>query len=327
MNHRQIISQAALIIGVVLFSAGLQTFAVFTPPTAPPPQADAYAPLNTGPDAQAKIGGLLLNLGGAPNGLIVQSGNVGIGVANPTKKLEVAGEIVSSGNITSSGDICMTGNGGVCLTRLAQTLAPPVGNTVFLQSPGCPNAGYVVADQTCTTISAGYSETYDAYGNYSFNEGYRYNCSGGYEGTGWSGYAPYTCLNRSIGNLISNGAVDNTVTIRHPSRTESISCGMNVAGMPITITAAYDLGTNRYTVSGPWINTTLSMGGSAQGCYSGGCGDAQTNINIENNRTTSYTRNASGGITTTIVDNAGVHGSFWLSNGRGSSECRQGFSS
>ncbi len=97
MNIRRIFSQIALVIGTLLFSVGIQAFAAFTQPTTAPPNADAYAPLNTGPDAQAKTGGLLLNTGGAANGLIVQNGNVGIGTTVPGEKFEVTGNIKLSG--------------------------------------------------------------------------------------------------------------------------------------------------------------------------------------------------------------------------------------
>ena len=42
-------------------------------------------------------GGVILNTAGAATGLIVQSGNVGIGTTNPTDTLEVVGDIVSKG--------------------------------------------------------------------------------------------------------------------------------------------------------------------------------------------------------------------------------------
>ena len=97
MNLRRILSQAALVVGAVVFSIGLQTFAAFTQPTNAPPNADTYAPLTTSPTAEAKSGGLLLNTGGAANGLIVQSGNVGIGVGSPSQMLDVAGYMKASG--------------------------------------------------------------------------------------------------------------------------------------------------------------------------------------------------------------------------------------
>ena len=86
----------ALVIGAILFSAGLQTFAAFTQPSTAAPGNDAYAPLHTGITAQSKVGGLLLNTGGGDNGLIVQNGNVGIGTVNPTTKLAVVAPPITS---------------------------------------------------------------------------------------------------------------------------------------------------------------------------------------------------------------------------------------
>jgi len=48
-------------------------------PTASPPGNNALAPLNAGPTGQSKSGGLVLNTGGAPNGLIVNSGATSLG--------------------------------------------------------------------------------------------------------------------------------------------------------------------------------------------------------------------------------------------------------
>jgi len=82
----------------------------WTEPTQTPPEGDVLAPLNVGPTGQSKAGGLILNTGGAVNGLIVDKGSVGIGTTNPSQKLDVAGQI------HATGDICTDQGGGVCLS-------------------------------------------------------------------------------------------------------------------------------------------------------------------------------------------------------------------
>jgi hypothetical protein len=85
-------------IGVLVMSI-LLSYLVFawTEPSQAPPQGNVPTPINVGPQGQAKQGGLILNTGGAPTGLIVQYGNVGIGTTNPTQKLDVAGYVKETG--------------------------------------------------------------------------------------------------------------------------------------------------------------------------------------------------------------------------------------
>jgi N-acetylneuraminic acid mutarotase len=47
--------------------------------------------LNISKTGQTKLGGLILNTGGAPIGLIVENGKVGIGTRNPSYKLDIVG--------------------------------------------------------------------------------------------------------------------------------------------------------------------------------------------------------------------------------------------
>lgn len=61
-------------------------------PTDPPPGGNIPIPLNTGPDPQIKVGGLILNTGGAANGLAVVQGNVGIGTTDPETMLHLSGD-------------------------------------------------------------------------------------------------------------------------------------------------------------------------------------------------------------------------------------------
>ena len=107
MNLRRFLPHIALVIGAVLFSAGLQTLA-FTPPSSAPPTGDAYAPLTTSDVPQGKVagldlgaittkGGAIINtVGGSWHGLIVENGNVGIGTRNPGERLEVNGNVKAS---------------------------------------------------------------------------------------------------------------------------------------------------------------------------------------------------------------------------------------
>ena len=148
MNIRRIFSQIALVIGTLLFSVGIQAFAAFTQPTTAPPNADAYAPLNTGPDAQAKTGGLLLNTGGAANGLIVQNGNVGIGTTVPGAKLEVYGSTETSGEtgtlmLRSSGNTAKKMTLGWSDTADAGFIAPVYSGVTWKNLLLAPHGGNV----------------------------------------------------------------------------------------------------------------------------------------------------------------------------------------
>lgn len=85
---------AIIVIGAVALVSNV--FAEWIPPTQSPPGDNATSPLNISNIAQSKIGGLLLNTGGAQYGLIVQSGKVGIGTASPQATLDVSGTIKMS---------------------------------------------------------------------------------------------------------------------------------------------------------------------------------------------------------------------------------------
>jgi hypothetical protein len=83
---------------VLLFAVGYYVIMAWTEPTAAPPGANVPAPLNVGPEGQAKVGGLILNtgvgmMGAATTGLIVQHGNVGIGTTAPGARLHVVDNV------------------------------------------------------------------------------------------------------------------------------------------------------------------------------------------------------------------------------------------
>ena len=69
----------------------------WTTPTSALSPGNVSAPLDIGPDGQTKEGELIINTGGATDGLIIGKGNVGIGTTNPAARLEVNGNIELSG--------------------------------------------------------------------------------------------------------------------------------------------------------------------------------------------------------------------------------------
>jgi hypothetical protein len=89
---------------------GISVLFAWTKPTLNPPQGNVSGPINISNTGQSKSGGLILNTGGAGIGLIVDKGNVGIGINNPSRKLEV------SGKIFASNDVCIAS--GVCLSQI-----------------------------------------------------------------------------------------------------------------------------------------------------------------------------------------------------------------
>ncbi|MDP2966918.1 MAG: hypothetical protein Q8N87_00650, partial [bacterium] len=96
----------ALILGVLAMSflVGYLVLA-WTEPTTTPPGGNVPAPLNVGNVGQSKAGGLILNTGGASIGLIVDKGNVGIGITAPTQKLDINGQIRIRGGGPAAGRV------------------------------------------------------------------------------------------------------------------------------------------------------------------------------------------------------------------------------
>jgi hypothetical protein len=84
-------------LGVVTIGLFLGVFIQFTQawvdPPNDPPNSNIGAPVNTGDNEQIKDGPLYVNRSGWADGLIVLSGNMGIGTLDPNSKLDVRGNI------------------------------------------------------------------------------------------------------------------------------------------------------------------------------------------------------------------------------------------
>ncbi|MHB8710533.1 MAG: hypothetical protein ACYC6X_03230 [Minisyncoccota bacterium] len=92
MNLRRILSQAALVIGALAFSIGLQAYAQsFAQPTTGPTGGNAQAPLDTGANDNYKSGNLLLG-----------------------------SQLTVGGNITAVGDVCAKSGtpSAICLSTV-----------------------------------------------------------------------------------------------------------------------------------------------------------------------------------------------------------------
>jgi len=116
---------------VLCFAVGFYVVA-WTPPTAPPPGNNVDSPLNVGPNAQYKSGGLILNTGGADNGLIVDKGNVGIGTTEPQAKLDVNGNVKANDYyIAKTGKWASNLGGGGTLSCITKICDYPAGKPIY----------------------------------------------------------------------------------------------------------------------------------------------------------------------------------------------------
>ena len=86
---KPIVLSLAILIASLIGGLALPAALAWVGAPANPPDQNVSTPLNVGPDGQSKAGGLILNTGGATNGLIVDQGNVGIGTTTPGAPLEI----------------------------------------------------------------------------------------------------------------------------------------------------------------------------------------------------------------------------------------------
>ena len=120
----RILKKSLLFIIAIILVLGLSVsfqslLAAWTAPAANPPTCatgnpGCDAPLNAGPLIQPKSGALWLNTNGlSPYGLIVETGNVGIGTVSPGAKLEVAGQVKITGGTPGANKVLTSDANGL----------------------------------------------------------------------------------------------------------------------------------------------------------------------------------------------------------------------
>lgn len=119
MRHTYKVIALAFALVALPFPASAQ----WSGPTQSPPNGNAATPLNITSTAQTKAGGLLLNSGGAANGLIVQLGNSGFATTAPSARLSVTGAGTGTGralavaNSSNADKLVVLDNGNVAINK------------------------------------------------------------------------------------------------------------------------------------------------------------------------------------------------------------------
>ncbi|MDO8265205.1 MAG: hypothetical protein Q7T34_02450, partial [Candidatus Parcubacteria bacterium] len=224
---------------VLTFALGFYIFA-WTEPGQAPPGGNILAPLNIGPAGQSKEGGLILNTGGASSGLIVDKGDVGIGITTPGYKLDVVGS-VNATELCISGD-CKSSwpSGGSCL--------------VWKDCDGDTfTGGYKDCDEGCSTCYVG-SASYTA-----SPDGKDQNCDGTVDNLD---YFSYQVVDNEA-NLGASGVSCNQVCSDAGGKT-CVSTGLDTSG-----TNNQYLGTIGGYCYNDWSNCSTVMASDNSGhlCY------------------------------------------------------------
>ncbi|GEM_PF-4357852 len=152
--------QLAVISILVFTLVGLRIFA-FSEPSAPAPGNNTPTPLNVGSLGQSKLGGLILNTGGALNGLIVQNGNVGIGTVSPGAKLDVNGPLkIGSGYLQVPSSIAPPASPAAGMIYLNTADAAQSKLKLYRNSHWVTLAEYVTIPTLVSMTYWGYSHCY-----------------------------------------------------------------------------------------------------------------------------------------------------------------------
>ena len=145
---KKIISWAGILVLGFFLGTTIKFVTAWVEPNQMPPGGNIAAPLNTGNIGQIKQGGLILNIGGAQYGLIVDKGSVGIKTTNPTKDLDVNGAINASAYYLNGAPFEVPSATLTCTTK-TNSMAPQ--GTI---SVNC-DSGYIATGGGCNTGSPG----------------------------------------------------------------------------------------------------------------------------------------------------------------------------
>lgn len=135
-NITQSIKVVAL---AVILSLGLSYVYAWTAPSTNPPTGNVSAPINTGTTAQVKDGSFGVNGLLRGYGDVIVDGNVGIGTASPSAKLDVAGTVKSSETCLGASCISTWAQANDTETGLSAVLAPLKNKTI--SCTGTPSSG------------------------------------------------------------------------------------------------------------------------------------------------------------------------------------------
>ena len=186
---RRSISFTSLIVALVAIPS--LALAQWTAAPSNPPSSNATAPLNVGSSAQSKVAGLLLNTGGATNGLIVQYGRVGIDTTAPSYPLDVSGYANASG-------YCI--GGASCITSWPSGGSGTItGVTAGTDLSGGGTSGTVTLNDTSTlnSVTSRGSSTSNSISTGPITASYITTTSGGVNANSYTVTAGKFCLGAS----------------------------------------------------------------------------------------------------------------------------------